>query len=146
MLVGKHRADPMTHVRGSDPLSPALQQYENIRLPKQFLSRFSSSEREKIRNITTYSVTVPSLVIATLKYPAPTMPFRNWQEKRSSILILAAASITIMLFTVVHLRHFLPRRHHDPVPHCNSSYTSSLIECLGFVEESGETMAGKEWL
>ncbi|PMD21834.1 hypothetical protein NA56DRAFT_702801 [Hyaloscypha hepaticicola] len=44
------------------------------------------------------------------------MPFRNWQEKRSSILILAAASITIMLFTVVHLRHFLPRRHHDPVP------------------------------
>jgi hypothetical protein len=76
------------------------------------------------------------------------MPLRNWQEKRGSIFILAAASITIMLFTVVHLRHLLPRRHHLHVQDCNAFYASDLIECLGPAEEREEPgiIAGKEWL
>jgi len=76
------------------------------------------------------------------------MPLRNWQEKRASIFILAAASITIMLFTVVHLRHLLPRRHHLHVQDCNAFYASDLIECLGPAEEREEPgiIAGKEWL
>lgn len=35
------------------------------------------------------------------------------EEKRRMICILAALSITIMLFNVVHVRHFLPKRHHE---------------------------------
>ena len=74
------------------------------------------------------------------------MPYRNWQEKRGTVIILAAASITIMLFTVVHLRHLLPRRHHVPVPDCDWLYTLDSVAC--FAEETVEPgrIVGKEWL
>lgn len=76
------------------------------------------------------------------------MPYRNWQEKRGSIIILAAASITIMLFTVVHLRHLLPRRHHVNVQDCVWLHASDSAACLGLAEERTEPgiIVGKEWL
>ena len=89
-----------------------------------------------------------TIILATSTISTPEMPFRNWHEKRGSIFILAAASITILLFTVVHLRHFLPRRHRVHVQDCNSFYVSDLVRCLkgGAEEGSGEMIAGKEWL
>ncbi len=76
------------------------------------------------------------------------MPYRNWQEKRGSIIILAAASITIMLFTVVHLRHLLPRRHYVHIQDCDWLHTSDTTACLGLAEARKEPgiMEGKEWL
>lgn len=74
------------------------------------------------------------------------MPFANWQERRLHICILAALSITIMLFTVVHLRHFLPSRHHTHTLDCSSLYAADLIECSEIMVEGEKNNAGKEWL
>jgi hypothetical protein len=37
----------------------------------------------------------------------------NCRTKRGQLCVLAAFSITIMLFTAVHLRHFIPHLHDD---------------------------------
>ncbi|KAG4431645.1 hypothetical protein IFR05_012868 [Cadophora sp. M221] len=71
------------------------------------------------------------------------MPFSaNWQEKRLHLCVLAALSVTIMLFTGVHLRHMIPARQnwrHHGHPHvldCDSFYAADVVECsrLGQVE------------
>lgn len=73
------------------------------------------------------------------------------QEKAVRLSVLAALSITIMLFTVVHFRHFLPARHHSL--DCNGFFVSDFTECVGEAEDGGwfrgheGQRAGKEdWL
>ncbi|KAL2075711.1 hypothetical protein VTL71DRAFT_654 [Oculimacula yallundae] len=68
------------------------------------------------------------------------MPFStNWQEKRLHLCVLAALSVTIMLFTGVHLRHIIPTRpnwkHH--ALDCDSFYASDIVGC-GMPEQTEE--------
>lgn len=72
------------------------------------------------------------------------------REKRSRVFLLAALSITIMLFTIVHLKHFIPRDGHRlglrPANHgggldCENFYVDDLIECGDYVEQMEQ---GKE--
>lgn len=71
------------------------------------------------------------------------------QEKRLQISVLAALSITIMLFTVVHLRHFMPTRHH--ALDCNGFFVGDFSECVGMkseerVEEQRQRAGKEDWL
>lgn len=71
------------------------------------------------------------------------------QEKRLQISVLAALSVTIMLFTVVHFKHLIPARHH--ALDCNGFFVSDFADCVGEGLENGVTWDGrragkKDWL
>jgi len=72
------------------------------------------------------------------------------EEKRRMICILAALSITIMLFNVVHVRHFLPKRHHDghvSAVGCGKGVLGEVLTWCGDSGDGGERMRWlKEWL
>ncbi len=73
-----------------------------------------------------------------------------WQQKRLHIFLLAAISVTILLFTVVHLRHFLPRagRGRGHATECTSFYADDLTHCIQGLATATERYeeVGKEWL
>jgi hypothetical protein len=61
--------------------------------------------------------------------------FTIFRENRFNICVLAALSITIMLFTVLHLRNVIPRQQSYEVHGhgglgCNSFYASDLVGCI----------------
>jgi hypothetical protein len=61
--------------------------------------------------------------------------FTILRENRFNICVLAALSITIMLFTVLHLRNVIPsRQSYEVHGHgglgCNSFYASDLVGCI----------------
>lgn len=77
------------------------------------------------------------------------MPLISLQQSRLRICMLAALSITILLWTVVHLRHFMPRRGHGignrvvgmgmgMGEECDSLFTSELVGCKVVVGEGVE--------
>lgn len=77
------------------------------------------------------------------------MPFSaNWQEKRVHLCVLAALSVTIMLFTGVHLRHMIPTRqnwrHHTL--DCNSFYASDIVECAHAPKMDDHNAGKEDWL
>ncbi|KAH8672757.1 hypothetical protein BGZ60DRAFT_405496 [Tricladium varicosporioides] len=85
------------------------------------------------------------------------MPLISLQQSRLKICMFAALSITILLLTVVHLRHFMPRRGHGignrvvgigMGEKCNSFFASELVGCKGVPDELGDVggTRGKERL
>ena len=71
--------------------------------------------------------------------------FTIFRENRFYICVVAALSITIMLFTVLHLRNAIPsRQSYEVHVHgelgCNSFYASDLVTCIS--DNSGRKEGG----
>jgi len=82
------------------------------------------------------SLFIPLSSLIIVDHLLEKMPsFTIFRENRFYICVVAALSITIMLFTVLHLRNAIPSRqsyevHGHGELGCNSFYASDLVTCI----------------